>query len=232
MQLDTLLKQLVWLRRGWLIAAVITGVLYALLIPFYLYTAWVQYVVVATGAAAYTGVNGGLVRLMAAWAGLIDASIIVFQVIGLAFWFGWLWFSARFAVILSPQGKLRFGAASLVIVWFIPVLNLLFVPLALMDIARTTMHDPQQEAPEAEATPDMPWLAWIIGLLDLVGDGLFFILAHRPPDAFDNPVSGQTLMHLAAASGVVTLMLLLAMDAYIRRLTEAQETRLARIHLH
>lgn len=244
MPLDTLLKPLTWLRRGWLLAALIIGALYAVLIPFYLYTAWVQYVVVATGAAAYTGVNGWLVRLIAAWAGLIDANIIGFQVIGLAFWFGWLWFSNRFAVALTQVGSLaegqsgtqagrvRFGAAFIVIFWFVPVLNLLFVPIALMDIARTTLHDPQQESVPESHIRDMAWLAWGIGGLNFLGDCLFFLLAHRPVDAFDDPVSGQTLMHLASASGVVSLLLLLTIDAYIRRLTAAQETRLARLRLH
>lgn len=244
MPLDTLLKPLTWLRRGWLMAAIVTGVLYACLIPFYLYTAWVQYVVVATGAAAYTGINGWLVRLMARWAGLIDANIILLQVIGLAFWFGWLWFANRFAVALtqvgreaegqsaSPVHRLRFGAGFIILFWFVPVLNVLFVPLALLEIARTTLHDSSQDDAGESHTPDMAWLAWGIGGLNFLSDGLFFALVHRPVDAFDDPVSGQTLMHLAAASGVVSLLLLLAIDAYIRRLTDAQETRLARLRLH
>lgn len=231
MPLDTLLKQLIWLRRGWLITAVITGVLYLLLVPFYLYTAWVQYVVVATGAAAYTGVNGWLVQVMAAWAGPMDRSILIFQVLGLVLWFGWLWFSCRFAIRLVPEGKLRFGPVSITICWFIPVLNVLLVPLALIDIANLTTNDRQAGA---DIVPDseMPWLAWSIGGLNLLGDGLFFYLTHISAGLYENPVYGQSLMHVAAASGVVTLLLLLAMDAYIRRLASAQDIRLARLHLH
>lgn len=231
MQLETLLKQLTWLRRGWLVAAAITGVLYGLLIPFYLYTAWVQYVVVATGVATHTGVNGWLVRLMARWAGLMDASIIVFQVIGMVLWFGWLWFSSRFAVQLGNPVKLRFNVVLIAVFWFVPVLNLIIVPLVLMDLARATLHDPQlEDAFEGQA--EITWLAWAIAVLNLTGDGLFLALAHRSADAFNNAVSGQTLMHLAAASGVVALLLLLTIDAYIRRMTRAQDIRLARIHLH
>lgn len=231
MQLDTLLTQLMWLRRGWVVCAVITGALYMLLVPFYLYTAWVQYVVEATGAALYTGVNGWLVQIMASWAGPMDSAIIVFQVLGLVFWFGWLWLSCSFATLVAPAGKLRFGMFSITLCWFVPVLNMLVVPLALIDIVNATMSDPQ--AP-AETAPDgeIPVLAWAIGILNLLGDGLFFYLAHTSSSAFESGVSGQNLMHIAAASGIVTLLLLLAMDAYIRRLADAQEIRAARLHLH
>jgi hypothetical protein len=231
MQLDALVTQLTWFRRGWLLAAVITGLLYMLLVPFYLYTAWVQYVVVATGAAAYTGVNGWLVQVMATWAGPMDSSIIVFQVLGLVLWFGWLWLACRFASILAPTGKLRFGVFFITLFWFVPVLNMLFVPLGLIEIANATMTDPHAP-PEAEPDRDIPVLAWAIGILNLVGDGLFFYLAHTSSGAYENPVYGQNLMHVAAASGIVTLLLLLAMDAYIRRLASAQETRAARLHLN
>ncbi|MBB4953825.1 hypothetical protein H4S14_001885 [Agrobacterium vitis] len=231
MQLETLLQRLTWLRRGWLITAVGTGLLSGLLVPFYLYTAWVQYVVVATGGAGYTGVNGWLVQVMAAWAGPMDRSIIVFEVLGLVLWFGWLWLACRFARVLAPDGRLRFGAFSIAICWFIPVFNVLFVPLALIELANVTMHDPQLETTEAEQS-EMVWLAWMIGGLNLVGDGLFFYLTQTSSDAYQSPDYGQSLMHIAATSGVVTLLLLLAMESYIRRLTSAQETRLARLHLN
>lgn len=231
MQLDTLLTQLRWLRLSWLVAAVITGGLYMLLVPFYLYTAWVQYVVVATGAAAYTGVNGWLVQIMAAWAGPMDSGIVVFQVLGLVFWFGWLWLSCRFVALLAPGEKMRFGAFSMTILWFAPVLNMLLVPLGLMELAHATTKDPQA-LPDAEPDRDIPVLAWSIGILNLLGDGLFFYLAQTSSESYENPVYGQNLMHIAAASGIVTLLLLLAMDAYIRRIAQAQEIRAARLHLN
>ncbi|TWD55286.1 uncharacterized protein DUF4328 [Agrobacterium vitis] len=231
MQLDALLTQLMWLRRGWLFCAVITGALYMLLVPFYLYTAWVQYVVEATGAAISTGVNGWLVQIMASWAGPMDSGIVVFQVLGLVLWFGWLWLSCRFVALLGHGEKMRFGAFSITVLWFAPVLNLLFVPFGLMEIANATTKDPQSLA-DAEPDRDIPVLAWGIGILNLLSDGLFFYLANTSASAFAGEISGQNLMHIAAVSGIVTLLLLLAMDAYIRRIAEAQETRAARLHLH
>ncbi|MCM2291288.1 hypothetical protein NAC44_02965 [Allorhizobium sp. BGMRC 0089] len=235
MQLEALLGKMVWYRRGFLVAAALTLLFYTILIPFYLYSAWVQYVVVKTGATAMTAINGRLIAIVMLWAPPIEDILILLRLLALVFWLSWLWSAARFAWTLEPEKRLHFYPVATLILWFVPVINVIAMPLALNDIARTVMREPQ---PASDAAPltmpgkaDMLWLSGAIGLLHGASDALFFYLAKVPISDFQDPLKGLNLTHAAAGIGVVTLLMLLAMDAYIRKLTLAQEIRLARRHL-
>ncbi|MCE6074892.1 DUF4328 domain-containing protein [Agrobacterium vitis] len=239
MTLDTLLRRMTWMRRGWLVLAALCGVLYFILVPFFLYTAWVQYVVAATGFATYTGVTSWLAQGVGRWAAFIEVGAVVFRVASACFWLAWLWFAVHFAARLSPDAPPRLGPWVSVICWFVPIIKYIFPQVVMMEIARITMRDdhapPEGQAPDHDLpvlnVRDLYWLVPSILVCNLVSLTVMNVVSQAVADQLQFSAHSQHILHLAAAGGVASLLSLLAMDAYARTMAKAQETRLARLFL-
>ena len=238
MTLETLLWRLTLMRRGWLILAVLCGLTYLILVPFYLYTAWVEYVMAATGVATRTGVNSWLVQVVAHSAGRLEVLSIAFRVLGACFWLAWLWYAVCFAIRLSPDAPPRYGPWISVLCWFVPVVQYILPQVVMIDIARITVRDDRSPPDEGDGetlpnldSRDLYWLTPAILVCNLVSLGLMKVIGEAMSGGLTFSTHGQHILHLASAAGVVGLLLLLCVDAYMRTVAKAQETRAARLFL-
>ncbi|MDQ0455024.1 DUF4328 domain-containing protein [Rhizobium paknamense] len=230
MTLETLLTRLIWTRRVWLAAALLCGILHVIAVLIYLYGAWAQYVLMRNGLPGFAQVNMQMVRLVQFWGSQLDGVLQVARFLCFVITVVWVWFAGRFALAANPERKPRFGPWVTAASWFVPIVHFFVPPVALMDIVRATRVDPLLlgEAEPQNQSRDMV-------LLILVAHGLYIaaILSGRYMSALAGVAQGLPeimlhVLHLAAGNSVVVLLWLVALDALLHRMSEAQETRLAR----
>ncbi|MGG7516458.1 DUF4328 domain-containing protein [Allorhizobium undicola] len=229
MTLDTLLTRLIWIRRAWLGAALFCGLLHVMAVLIYLYGAWAQFMLLRNGLAAFSQLNMPMVRLVQFWGSQLDGILQIARILCLAVAIVWFWFSGRFAMQACPQRKPRFGPWIVAGSWFVPLVNVIVPPMAMMQMARATRLDPLMEEPSPERHGrTMTALVFLAHGLYIATILLYQFATMQAMRAAGQPDALLGLLHLAAAGGVVTLLWLLALDAFMRALMAAQETRLAR----
>lgn len=210
---------LTWARRAWVLMACVSGVMLTLSVGFYLYLAFVSYVVEKTGSAFRTGAESPLFQAMLEVTGPFDLSLAVLQALTILFFLCWIWLSVRLANAVR-RDSVRYTPWMAIVGFFIPVANLWMPLYTLIDL-----EDFAAES-ESRAVSSIPWYPAGIVLTAILAFGLMRIVGDAPVDGFSDPAASQRLMQVAAVGAIAHLVLLMLTYAYMHAVSPGLELAL------
>ena len=213
---------LAWSRRAWFLTACVSGAMLTFSVGFYLYIAFVNYVIEKTGSTFRTGAESQLFQAMLEFTGPFDLVLAVVQALTLLLFLRWIWLSVRLANAVR-RDSVRYSARLAIVGFFVPVANLWMPLFTLIDL-----EDFAAER-ESRAAPAVPWYPAGIVLSAILATGLMRLVAAAPTDGFSDPAASQQLMQVAAVGAIAHLVLLMLVHAYMQRLLPGQELALVEL---
>lgn len=213
---------LAWSRRAWFLAACVGGAMLTFSVGFYLYIAFVNYVIEKTGSTFHTGAESLLFQAMLDLTGPFDLTLAVVQAFTLLFFLRWTWLSVHLANAVR-RDSVRYSARLAIVGFFVPVANLWMPLYTLIDL-----EDFSAES-ESRTAPSIPWYPAGIVLSATLATGLMQIVSAAPADGFSDPAASQHLMQVAAVGAIAHLVLLMLVHAYMQRLSSGQELALVEL---
>lgn len=203
---------LAWSRRAWTLAASISGVMLALSVAFYLYLAFVSYVIEKTGSAFRTGAESPLFQVLLEFSGAFDLCLAAFQVLAVLFFLRWIWLALTLARKLD-RGSIRYAPLVAIAGFLVPVVNLWMPLFTMIDL------DEFAASRETRSVPAIPWYPASILLSAILAFGLMRIVNDTPVDGFSDPGASQRLMQVAAIGAIAHMVLLLLTHGFMALVT-------------
>ena len=210
---------LTWARRAWNVTAFASGAMLALTAGFYLYLAFVSYVVEKTGSAFRTGAESPLFQMVLAASGPFDLCLALLQFLTILFFLRWIWLSVRLARAIR-RDSVRYTPWVAVLGFLVPIANLWMTICTLRDIEEFSAGQEERSAPA------FPWYPTGMVLSGVLVLGLWRIVSAAPLDGFSDPAASQRLMQIAAFGAVAHLVLLMLTHAYMHLVLPGQELAL------
>lgn len=210
---------LIWARRAWVLTACVSGAMLALSTAFYLYLAFVSYVVEKTGSAFRTGAESPAFQALLDLSGSFDLGLTVFQLLAILFFLRWIWLSVTLARAVR-QGSVRYAPWMAVAGFLVPIVNLWMPLLTMVDIEEFAA------AQETRPTGVLPWYPAGMVLTGILVYGLWQIVSAAPVDGFSDPSASQRLMQVAALGAIANMVLLMLSYAYMHAVTPGLELAL------
>lgn len=210
---------LAWSRRAWTLAASISGVMLGLSVAFYLYLAFVSYVIEKTGSTFRTGAESPLFQVLLEISGIFDLCLAAFQVLAILFFLRWIWLALTLARRLE-RGSIRYAPLVAIAGFLVPVANLWMPLFTLIDLEEFAA------VRETRSVPALPWHPAGIVLSAILAFGLMRIVNDAPVDGFSDPGASQRLMQIAAIAAIAHMVLLLMSHAYMSLVTPGLELAL------
>lgn len=210
---------LTWARRAWVLTACVSGAMLALSTAFYLYLAFVSYVVEKTGSAFRTGAESPAFQALLDFSGSFDLGLTVFQLLAILFFLRWIWLSVTLARAVR-QGGVRYAPWMAVAGFLVPIVNLWMPLLTMVDIEEFAA------AQETRPTGVLPWYPAGMVLTGILVYGLWQIVSAAPVDGFSDPSASQRLMQVAALGAIANMVLLMLTYAYMHAVTPGLELAL------
>lgn len=210
---------LIWARRAWVLTAGVSGAMLALSTAFYLYLAFVSYVVEKTGSAFRTGAESPAFQVLLDFSGSFDLGLTVFQLLAILFFLRWIWLSVTLARAVR-QGSVRYAPWMAVAGFLVPIVNLWMPLLTMVDIEEFAA------AQETRPTGVLPWYPAGMVLTGILVYGLWQIVSAAPVDGFADPSASQRLMQIAALGAIANMVLLMQTYAYMHAVTPGLELAL------
>lgn len=206
-------------RRAWTVTACASGTMLALTAGFYLYLAFVSYVVEKTGSAFRTGAESPIFQMVLAASGPFDLCLAVLQLLTILFFLRWIWLSVKLARAIR-RDSVRYTPWVAVLGFFVPIANLWMTIHTLKDIEAFSASQ------EERAPPVFPWYPSGMVLSGVLVLGLWRIVSAAPLDGFSDPAASQRLMQIAAFGAIAHLVLLMLTHAYMHLVLPGQELAL------
>ncbi|MBA3040607.1 MAG: DUF4328 domain-containing protein [Alphaproteobacteria bacterium] len=210
---------LTWARRAWVLTACVSGAMLALSTAFYLYLAFVSYVVEKTGSAFRTGAESPAFQALLDLSGSFDLGLTAFQLLAILFFLRWIWLSVTVARAVR-QGSVRYVPWMAVAGFLVPIVNLWMPLLTMVDIEEFAA------AQETRPTGILPWYPAGMVLSAILVYGLWQIVSATPVDGFSDPSASQRLMQVAALGAIANMVLLMLTYAYMHAVTPGLELAL------
>ncbi len=210
---------LTWARRAWVLTASVAGAMLALSAVFYLYLAFVSYVVDKTGSAFRTGAESRVFQTLLDLSGSFDLCLTVFQLLTLLFFLRWIWLSVTLSRAVR-RGSVRYAPWMAVAGFLVPIVNLWMPLLTMVDIEEFAA------AQETRPTAVLPWYPAGMVLSGILVYGLWQIVSAAPVDGFSDPSASQRLMQVAAFGAIANMVLLMLTYAYMHAVTPGLELAL------
>lgn len=210
---------LTWARRAWILTACVSGAMLALSVAFYLYLAFVSYVVEKTGSAFRTGAESPVFQTLLDLSGSFDLFLTVFQLLALLFFLRWIWLSVALSRAVR-RDSVRYAPWVAVAGFLVPIVNLWMPLLTMVDIEEFAA------AQETRPTATLPWYPAGMVLSGILVHGLWQIVSAAPLDGFSDPSASQRLMQVAAIGAIANMVLLMLTYAYMHAVTPGLELAL------
>ncbi|MBW8321324.1 MAG: DUF4328 domain-containing protein [Arenimonas sp.] len=206
-------------RRAWNVTACAVGAMLTLTAGFYLYLAFVSYVVEKTGSAFRTGAENPLFQMVLDVSGIFDLCLAVLQFLTILFFLRWIWLSVTLARAIR-RDSVRYTPWVAVLGFFVPIANLWMTTSTLRDIEKFSAGQ------EERVPPAFPWYPAGMVLCGVLVLGLWRIVSAAPLDGFADPAASQRLMQVAAFGAVAHLVLLMLTHGFMRLVSPGQELAL------
>lgn len=210
------------MHRAWTATALVSAGLLVLSTLFYLYIAFVSYVLEHTGSNAHTGADSPVFAVLMRVAGPFDLVVAALAVLNTAFFFYWLFLSVGLARAIEPA-SVRYPPWTALLGFVVPIVNLWMPIYTLVDL------DDFAARQEARSTARFPLLASAMMLCCVVA----LTASNRTSQASNAGVAdfaaGQSLMQLASAGAIANILLLMLVQVFMHRTKPGQDIALAKL---
>lgn len=189
---------------------------------YYLYIAFVCYVVEHTGSAANTGADSAIFDVIDAAARPFDASVLLLSVVKGVVFLYWIWVSVRLALQTLP-GSVRYTAFISVMGFLVPVANIWMPLFTLIDLEEFSAV--QGETP----TDGFAKLPGLLTTLGLVYGGLSPVVSSMPDDISTDLAAAQAMMQTAAVFSITGILLMMVSFTFLVKVKPGQDIALAKL---
>ncbi|GEO85062.1 MULTISPECIES: DUF4328 domain-containing protein [Alphaproteobacteria] len=208
-----------WARRAWVVLAWLSGSMLVLSVGFYLYIAFVSYVIEHTGSTFRTGADSAAFQVMLNASGVFDLCLTVLEAVAILVFLRWIWLSVVLARAVNRE-SVRYAPWVAVVGFLVPIVNYWMPLQVLIDLEAFAA------AEEERPVSAFPWYPAGMVFCGFLAYGLWQIVNATPVEGFSNPAASQRLMQIAALGAIAHLVLLMLSNAYMRIVSTGQELAL------